>query len=246
MMMPLPLSMVLPLLVASLLMCRAEDVEPSDSVDVHLISPEIYSLKVPNLNGDMVSFDKYRQKVMLIANLASQCGYTASGYKQLNELHNSYYSSGLRVLGFPCNQFGMQEPGSAEEIQQFAKSRGAEFEIFQKVEVNGGNSHDLFKMLRGDHVSDTCRDENTNCQGWAGHGECDANPAYMHVNCRKSCGKCTPKFKFGGDLSWNFEFFLVGSEGHVVNRFRTGTDMLSSAVKNAIEKELAAISHDEL
>ena len=109
----------------------------------------IYEMEAEDLESGLpVPLSFYKGKVMLIVNVASQCGYTDSGYKQLNELHKKYSSRGLAILAFPCNQFGQQEPGTDDEILSFAtKTKRVAFDLFKKVEVNGPNAHPLFKHL---------------------------------------------------------------------------------------------------
>ena len=86
--------------------------------------------------------------MLLIANTASKCGFTPQ-YKELEELHKKYKDQGLKVLAFPCNQFGKQEPGSNEEIKNFCEiNYGVTFDVFEKVDVNGENTHPVFKYLK--------------------------------------------------------------------------------------------------
>lgn len=107
----------------------------------------LYDFTVTSIEGKPVSLDTYRDKVLLIVNTASQCGFTPQ-YKGLQALYDQYSSQGFEVLGFPCNQFGQQEPGSTSEIQSFCEMRfGVTFPLFQKIDVNGQNAHPLFKYL---------------------------------------------------------------------------------------------------
>ncbi|EFJ29548.1 hypothetical protein SELMODRAFT_140057 [Selaginella moellendorffii] len=109
----------------------------------------IYDLTVQDIDGKDVPLSQYKGKVMLIVNVASQCGYTNDAYKEMNELYAKYKDSGFEILAFPCNQFGNQEPGSNEEIKERACTRfKAEFPIFQKVDVNGSHTAPLFKLLK--------------------------------------------------------------------------------------------------
>ncbi|KAJ2938737.1 hypothetical protein O0L34_g3349 [Tuta absoluta] len=109
----------------------------------------IYEFTVTDIHGKKVTLDRYRGHVAVIVNVASQCGLTQNNYKQLNELYERYsVDKGLRILAFPCNQFGGQEPGGPEAIFNFAKDRGVKFDLFQKVEVNGENAHPLWKFLK--------------------------------------------------------------------------------------------------
>ena len=92
---------------------------------------------------------QHQGKAMVVMNTASKCGYTQSGYTTATELYNKYKEQGFTVLGFPCNQFGSQEPGEAEEVEQFACQRfKAEFPILQKVEVNGDNASPFWNYLK--------------------------------------------------------------------------------------------------
>lgn len=107
----------------------------------------IYALSATSINGESVSFNTYKDKVLLIVNTASQCGFTPQ-YKGLQALYDRYASQGLVVLGFPCNQFGGQEPGNSDQIQSFCETNfGVSFPLFQKIEVNGSNAHPLYQYL---------------------------------------------------------------------------------------------------
>ena len=108
----------------------------------------LYDFSAPTLSGQTASLADYRGKVLLIVNTASKCGFTPQ-YKGLEALHEAYKDQGLVVLGFPCNQFGAQEPGSADEIGAFCeKNYGVTFQLFEKVDVNGENAHPLFNFLK--------------------------------------------------------------------------------------------------
>ncbi|XP_041972509.1 juvenile hormone epoxide hydrolase-like [Aricia agestis] len=109
----------------------------------------IYDFTVRDMYGRDIKLDKYKGKVVLIVNVASQCGLTDRNYHQLNELYQKYAAShDLRILAFPCNQFNGQEPGSPKEILNFIKERGVKFDVFEKIEVNGENAHPLWKYLK--------------------------------------------------------------------------------------------------
>jgi len=110
-------------------------------------SPSIYSFSVTSIEGKPVEFSTYQGKVLLIVNTASQCGFTPQ-YQGLQALYDKYASQGLVILGFPCNQFGQQEPGDETAIQSFCETRfGVSFPLFQKIEVNGKEAHPLYKFL---------------------------------------------------------------------------------------------------
>jgi glutathione peroxidase len=107
----------------------------------------IYDFKVEDIKHNEQTLAPYRGKVMLIVNVASQCGFTPQ-YTGLEELHRTYRERGLAVLGFPCNQFGAQEPGNEEEIQNFCSvNYGVDFPLFAKIDVNGENAHPLYRYL---------------------------------------------------------------------------------------------------
>ncbi|HET6828527.1 MAG TPA: glutathione peroxidase [Ramlibacter sp.] len=107
----------------------------------------VYEFEAQQIDGKTVSLDKFRGKVLLIVNTASACGFTPQ-LKGLQQLHDAYGREGLVVLGFPCNQFGAQDPGSNEEIAQFCElNYGVDFPMMAKVEVNGPAAHPLYKWL---------------------------------------------------------------------------------------------------
>ncbi|EKS68022.1 MULTISPECIES: glutathione peroxidase [Caballeronia] len=111
-------------------------------------SEGIYGFSAETLDGATVSLDKYRGKVLLIVNTASECGFTPQ-YKGLQEVYRQYAARGFEVLGFPCNQFGKQEPGDAGQIGAFCEQNyGVTFPMFAKIEVNGSNAHPLYKYLK--------------------------------------------------------------------------------------------------
>jgi glutathione peroxidase len=100
-----------------------------------------------SLGGKEVDLGEYQGKVVMVVNVASKCGLTPQ-YEQLQQLHEKYSDKGLAVLGFPCNQFGAQEPGTADEIREFCRvNYGVTFDMFSKIEVNGDGACDLYKYL---------------------------------------------------------------------------------------------------
>jgi glutathione peroxidase len=109
----------------------------------------IHSTAVKDIDGKSVTLEPYRGKVLLIVNVASKCGFTPQ-YKQLEAVYEKYKDKGFVILGFPCNQFGGQEPGTDEEIKQFCSSKfNVTFPLFDKIEVNGPNRHPLYTSLAG-------------------------------------------------------------------------------------------------
>jgi glutathione peroxidase len=163
--------------------------------------PDALQFKMKSIDGKPVELaKKYDDKVLLVVNVASQCGLTPQ-YEQLQALHEKYAEKGLCVLGFPCNQFGSQEPGTPEQIVSFCKKNyGVDFDLFEKIEVNGAGACDLYKYLTA----------------------LDAKP------------------KGAGDVSWNFEKFLIGRDGKVKARFEPRVAPDDKAVTQLIESELAA------
>jgi len=108
----------------------------------------IYDIEVKDINGNEVSLSKYKNKVMLIVNTATGCGFTPQ-YVGLQELYVKYQSKGLEILDFPCNQFANQTPESNEEIVKFCVGKfGVTFDQFAKIEVNGSNEDNLYKYLK--------------------------------------------------------------------------------------------------
>jgi glutathione peroxidase len=110
----------------------------------------VYDFQATALDGKPVDLAQYRGKVLLIVNTASKCGFTPQ-YQGLETVYRELHGRGLEVLGFPCNQFGAQEPGSEEEIGAFCeKNYGVSFPMFTKVDVNGDAAHPLWKHLKGE------------------------------------------------------------------------------------------------
>jgi len=109
---------------------------------------DLFDFEVRSLTGQVTTLTPYRGRVLLIVNTASQCGFTPQ-YEGLEKLHRKYESRGLSVLGFPCNQFGAQEPGTAEDIANFCRDHyQVTFPIYDKIEVNGPKTHPLFRLLK--------------------------------------------------------------------------------------------------
>ena len=126
-------------------------------VGMHVTSPistkatpvtSIYDFSATSISGQQTSLEQYKGKAILVVNTASKCGFTPQ-YKGLEQLYQDYADKGLVILGFPCDQFGHQEPGSDSDIEQFCEiNYGVKFPMFAKIEVNGDNAHPLYKWLR--------------------------------------------------------------------------------------------------
>lgn len=114
---------------------------------VSFVSTSIYDFSTTSLQGQPIELSSFKDKVVLIVNTASKCGFT-NQYTGLQKLYDSFAAKGLVVLGFPCNQFGAQEPGSTEDIQSFCQvNYGVSFPLSEKIDVNGSNAHPLYKYL---------------------------------------------------------------------------------------------------
>ena len=158
----------------------------------------IYDFKVKNTQGEEVSLEKYKGKVLLIVNTASGCGFTPQ-YEGLQKLYDEHKDQGFEILDFPCNQFFDQAPGSDEELSSFCQlTYGTTFETFAKIDVNGENAHMLFKFLKKEVPK---ADEDEASEG-----------LYSKL---KELSFITK----GDDIKWNFTKFLVDREGHVLKRF---------------------------
>jgi glutathione peroxidase len=114
------------------------------------MSDSLYDLEVTTLDGQTHRMDEWRGQVLLVVNTASKCGFTPQ-YEGLQALHERFGERGLAVLGFPCNQFGAQEPGDAGEIREFCDTRfGVSFPLFAKIDVNGNDTHPLYQHLKSE------------------------------------------------------------------------------------------------
>ena len=113
-------------------------------------TPKIYDFEANLLNGQARSMSEYAGKTIVVVNTASKCGLTPQ-YEGLEALYQQYKDQGLVILGFPCNQFGNQEAGNSEEIQEFCQlNYGVSFPMFEKIEVNGKNAHPMFEYLKSE------------------------------------------------------------------------------------------------
>ncbi|CAI4274610.1 CFA_G0004300.mRNA.1.CDS.1 [Saccharomyces cerevisiae] len=147
------------------------------------MTASFYDLECKDKKGESFKFDQLKGKVVLIVNVASKCGFTPQ-YKELEELYKKYQDKGFVILGFPCNQFGKQEPGSDEQITEFCQlNYGVTFPIMKKIDVNGSNADSVYNYLKS---------QKAGLLGFKG-------------------------------IKWNFEKFLVDSNGKVVQRFSSLT-----------------------
>ncbi|NVK65050.1 MAG: glutathione peroxidase [Flavobacteriales bacterium] len=110
----------------------------------------IYDFEANKLNGEKIKLDAFKGKTMVVVNTASKCGLTPQ-YEGLESMYEKYKDQGLVILGFPCNQFGKQEKGNSDEIQEFCQvNYGVSFPMFEKIEVNGSNAHPIYKYLKSE------------------------------------------------------------------------------------------------
>ena len=163
-----------------------------------LAADSIYKIPLKDIDGKSTTLAPYKGKVLLIVNVASKCGFTPQ-YAALESTYEKYKDKGLVIAGFPCNQFGSQEPGTDEEIKQFCTSKyNVTFPMFDKLNVNGTDRHALYVML---------------------------------------AGKDSP---VPGDIKWNFNKFLVGRDGKILQRFDSKVKPDAPELTSAIEAALAA------
>jgi glutathione peroxidase len=184
---------------------------------------DIYDIPVNRITGEAASLADYRGKVLLVVNVASQCGLTPQ-YDALEKIYTRFQNSGLEVLGFPANDFGSQEPGTNEEIQSFCRGTfGVNFPMFSKIAVTGPDTHPLYQSLIEAHPKATGEGRATmreNLNGFLG---------------KKHNSATNPE----PGILWNFEKFLVGRDGSVVARFSPEVVPDDPAVVAAIESALA-------
>jgi glutathione peroxidase len=157
-------------------------------------------IPIHTLQGDDASLGDYKGKTLLLVNVASKCGLTPQ-YEGLERLQKTYGDRGFSVIGFPCNQFMGQEPGTSEEIAQFCSATyGVTFPLMEKIDVNGDDRHPIYAELTGKE---------------------DAEGA-------------------AGDITWNFEKFLVSPQGDVVARYRPQVEPEDATIVDGIEAQLTA------
>ncbi|HHU71609.1 MAG TPA: glutathione peroxidase [Clostridiales bacterium] len=168
----------------------------------------VYDFKVKDRHGNEVSLSHYKDKVLLIVNTATQCGFTPQ-YSALQEMYDRYNGEGLVILDFPCNQFGNQAPGTDEEIQSFCETNyGVTFPSFSKIEVNGENEHPLYTYLKSQ-------------KGFEGFDEHHKLTSVLD----EMLSKEDPNYKNNPDIKWNFTKFLIDRKGNIVSRFEPTEDM---------------------
>lgn len=183
----------------------------------------IYDITVKDIDGSDVSLANYKGKVLLIVNVASKCGLTPQ-YEGLEALYQKYKDQGLEILGFPCNQFLGQEPGTNEEIQSFCSlNYNVTFPLFDKIDVNGEAESPLYTYLK----------KQAPFKGYPeGAEEFAAQLDQIHQ-------KTGTGFDQGDAIRWNFGKFLVSKDGKTILRFEpmVTPDMMEEAIQKMLEEK---------
>lgn len=166
---------------------------------------KIYDYKALASNGKEIDFKDFEGKAMLIVNTASKCGFTPQ-FDGLEALNEKYRDRGLVVIGFPCNQFNEQDPGSDGEIHEFCRvNYGVSFQIMKKIDVNGKEAHPIFEFLKAEAPTE----------------EYHGLKAKATHTLLKTLSKSVEK---ESDILWNFTKFLIGRNGKVVKRYAPTTE----------------------
>ena len=165
----------------------------------------IYDFKAVASNGKEIEFKEFEGKVLLIVNTASKCGFTPQ-FDGLEALNEKYRDRGLVIIGFPCNQFKEQDPGSDSEIQEFCRvNYGVTFQIMKKIDVNGDDEHPIFTWLKAQAPSEEYKG-------------LKAKAAHTLLKCISNTAKKE------SDILWNFTKFLISRDGTKVIRFAPTTE----------------------
>ena len=176
----------------------------------------VYDFSLKDKQGNEVSLEQYKGKVLLIVNTATGCGFTPQ-YEDLEAMYHKLQSKGLEILDIPCNQLGHQAPGSDEEIKEFCTVKfGADFPQFKKSDVNGANELPLYTWLKSEKP----------CLG----GYDEKLAAVME----KLYNEANPEPRKKDDIQWNFTKFLISRDGQVIARFEPVVDM------KEVEKQVEA------
>ncbi len=178
----------------------------------------IYDYSIQTIEGKTVPLSELKGKVLVLVNTASKCGFTPQ-YEGLEKLYQTYREQGLTVIGFPCNQFAEQEPGTNSEVQEFCKLRyGVTFPLSVKIDVRGENADPIFRYLT-DHTT------------FEGFGKGVKNRT-LELMLKTKYGK---EFN-DSSIKWNFTKFLIDREGNIAGRFEPTTtpEEMESAIKECL------------
>lgn len=182
------------------------------------MSHPLYQIPLQTIAGQSCTLNTYQGSVLLIVNVASQCGLTRQ-YEGLEQLYQTRHARGFEVLGFPSNEFAGQEPGSNEEILAFCRGTfGVQFPMFSKIEVNGAGRHPLYQALIGARP----------------RAVAPAGSEFYQRMCSKGREPKQP-----GDILWNFEKFLIARDGRVLQRFSPDMTPEDPLLVAAVERALA-------
>lgn len=162
----------------------------------------LHSFTVDDIDGNQQNLAEYDGKVVLVVNVASKCGFT-SQYESLQKLYEDYSEKGVEILGFPCNQFNKQEPGSESDIKAFCTQKyGVTFPMFSKIKVNGDDAAELYKFLKKNGPVEEVRESEKEHRLFSLMEE-----------------RIAPREVGSEEIRWNFTKFLVDENGKVVKRF---------------------------
>lgn len=178
----------------------------------------LYDIPVKRADGSATTLRDYAGQALLIVNVASKCGFTKQ-YEGLEQLYRDYRDRGLTILGFPSNDFAGQEPGSDTEIQDFCRlTYGVDFPVFSKITVKGDDKHPLYRLLTAEQKEALF-------------------PPDSGLVARLSARGMQPQ---PGEVTWNFEKFVIDRKGRVIGRFSSDITPTDPALLHALEQALAA------
>ena len=177
---------------------------------------KIYEIPVKTIDGEETNLGEYKDKVLLVVNVASKCGLTPQ-YEGLQKLYGEYKNKGFEVLGFPANNFMGQEPGTEEEIKEFCDANySVEFPLFSKISAKGDDQHELYKYLT-ENKPDTDVNDGEFEEKLKGFGSERSKPS---------------------EVLWNFEKFLIGKNGEIAARFAPDVTAEDARLIEKVEAEL--------
>ena len=189
--------------------CIANDINEKDM-------EKIYDFKALTGKGAELDFKQFEGKVLMIVNTASKCGFTPQ-YDGLEALYQKYKDQGFKIIGFPCDQFAHQEPGTDAEIEEFCRvNHGVTFQLMKKIDVNGADAHPIFEYLKSQAPTE----------------EYKGLKAKAAQNLFKSISKSVEK---ESDIKWNFTKFVISRDGTVIKRFAPTT------TPEQMEKDIQAL-----